>query len=171
MTPRSGWFACASERGGGLAAFLEIARALYEAPPARDVHFVASSGHELGHLGLRAWLAWHGAIAESAHAWLHLGANLAAAGGQLALQASSAEHAELARSALVAAGLAPETIVPPGTPPLGEAREIATRPFVSLLGTNPLFHTPDDRWPDAVDLPKTAALCEALTLVATRLAR
>jgi hypothetical protein len=170
MTPRSGWFACASERGGGLAAFFEVARALYDAPPARDVHFVATSGHELGHLGLRAWLTWHEALAASAHAWLHLGANFAAANGQLLVQASSAEYGELARAAFAAAGRATEAITLPGATPLGEAREIAERPYLSVLGTNPLFHAPDDRWPYAVDLPKATALSEALVAVARQLA-
>jgi hypothetical protein len=54
MTPRSGWWGCASERGGGLACWLEIMRAVRDAKPVRDVLFVASSGHELGHLGLAA---------------------------------------------------------------------------------------------------------------------
>ena len=170
MTPRSGWFGCASERGGGLAAFFEIARALYDAPPARDVHFVATSGHELGHLGLRAWLAWHRLLAESAHAWLHLGANFAAAGGEVVVQASSVESAELGRAAFEGAGRTPALFVPPGTPPLGEAREIADRPYLSVLGTNPRFHAPDDRWPYAVDLEKTGALCDALITIAGRLA-
>ena len=44
----------ASERGGGLACWLEIMRAVRNGKPARDVLFVASSGHELGHLGLAA---------------------------------------------------------------------------------------------------------------------
>lgn len=169
MTPRSGWFACASERGGGLAALFEIARALYDAPPRRDVHFVASSGHELGHLGLRAWLAWHTAIAERAHAWLHLGANFAALDGQVVVQASSAELADSARAAFAAAGREPDAIVQPGLAPLGEAREIASRPYLSILGTNPHFHAPEDRWPHAVDLPKTTALCVGLVDLARRL--
>lgn len=50
-TPRSGWWYCASERGGGIAAWLEVARRVTEARPARPVWFVAFSGHELGHLG------------------------------------------------------------------------------------------------------------------------
>jgi hypothetical protein len=169
MTPRSGWWSCASERGGGLAAFLEIARALYDAPPRRDVVFVASSGHELGHLGLHAFLAAHESLA-SAHAWLHLGANFAAARGELYVQVSSGEMAELARTAFAAAGRAPDRIVGPETPPLGEVREVADRPYVSVLGTNPLFHSPDDRWPYAVDLEQTARACEALAVIAARLA-
>jgi hypothetical protein len=169
MTPRSAWFASAAERGGGLAAFFEIARAFYDAPPARDVLFVASSGHELGHLGLKAWLAWHDVITARAHAWLHLGANFAAAGGQVVVQASSDANAELARSAFAAAGARVDGIVQPAAP-LGEAREIASQSYVSLLGTNPRFHSPDDRWPDAVDLPKTTRACEALVVIAKRLA-
>src|SRR5581483_286690 len=33
MTPRSGWWRCASERGGGLACWLEIMRAARDARP------------------------------------------------------------------------------------------------------------------------------------------
>jgi hypothetical protein len=50
MTPRSGWYSCASERGGGIACWLELMRALTRSGPPRDVVFVASSGHELGTL-------------------------------------------------------------------------------------------------------------------------
>src|SRR5690606_21195828 len=39
MTPRSGWWQCASERGGGIAAFLEIARAFSLRQPRCDVLF------------------------------------------------------------------------------------------------------------------------------------
>ncbi|MBM4384560.1 MAG: M28 family peptidase [Deltaproteobacteria bacterium] len=169
MTPRSGWWACASERGGGLAAFLEIARALYDAPPRRDVVFVASSGHELGHLGLHAWLAAHPVLA-SAQAWLHLGANFAAARGEMMVQASSDEMAALAREAFAGVEQPLGSIVGPETPPLGEVREVASRPYLSVLGTNPFFHAPDDRWPYAVDLEKTARSCAALVEVARRLA-
>ena len=52
MTPRSGWYTCASERGGGIVCWLELMRILRQTRPARDILFVASSGHELGHLGL-----------------------------------------------------------------------------------------------------------------------
>jgi hypothetical protein len=170
MTPRSGWFACASERGGGLTALFEIARALETPTPARDVHFVVTSGHELGFLGLRAWLGEHAAIAERAQTWLHLGANFAAAGGEVIVQSANAELEGLARRAFAAAGRSPEHFVQPGAGPLGEAREIAARPYLSVLGTNPRFHAPDDRWPDAVDLPKTVVLCGALAELARRLA-
>src|SRR5215471_13406848 len=56
MTPRSGWYACASERGGGIACWLEIMRGLRKTRLKRSVLFVASSGHELGHLGIDAYI-------------------------------------------------------------------------------------------------------------------
>ena len=99
MTPRSGWWNCASERGGGLACWLEIARAVNEARPARTVRFIASSGHELGHFGLDAFLQNQPKLIKSAAAWMHLGANIGAAGGRPRLQASSNEIEKLAGAA------------------------------------------------------------------------
>ena len=47
-----------------------------------------------------------------------------------------------------------------GNRPLGEARNIydGGGQYISLLGGNPLFHHPDDRWPDAIDMPKLLKL-------------
>jgi hypothetical protein len=53
---------------------------------------------------------------------------------------------------------------------VGEARDVAAYPLISVVGTNPRFHSPEDRWPHAVDLQKTAVVCEALGVVARRLA-
>src|SRR5439155_20129212 len=52
MTPYSGWWQCASERGGGLACWLEAMRTLAAAKPERECLFVACSGHEIGFLGI-----------------------------------------------------------------------------------------------------------------------
>ena len=79
MTPRSGWYWCASERGGGLACWLELMRVLRQAKPARDVVFVASSGHELGHLGINAFVDRRPGIVPGSVGWIHLGANIGAA--------------------------------------------------------------------------------------------
>src|ERR1700680_3485817 len=43
MTPRSGWYRCASERGGGLACWLELTSILSQSTPARDVVFVSEA--------------------------------------------------------------------------------------------------------------------------------
>ncbi len=78
-TPRSGWFACAGERGPGVTAWLALARWAAVALPEHDLAFVCNSGHEYEYLGAEKMLA--AALpprpADTA-LWLHLGANVAA---------------------------------------------------------------------------------------------
>ena len=153
MTPRSGWWHCASERGGGLACWLETIRAAAAARPARTIEFVASSGHELGHHGLDAFIAERRALVKSAAAWVHLGANIGAASGRMRLQASDDQLDERASAALARAGTSVADRVPRGTVPMGEARNIHVGGgrYVSLLGTGPYFHSLADRFPVSVD--------------------
>ena len=173
MTPRSGWWACASERGGGIACLLAILRALGEQTPRRDVWFTANTGHELGHVGLDQFLARHPGLLTQAHAWIHLGANFAAHGGQVVYQAADQALMDVGMKALQAHQAPWDHVTPIGERPRGEARNIydGGGRYVSLLGTNPLFHHPDDRWPDAVDLEKTSRLVEACVDVAMALAQ
>ena len=63
--PAQRWYWCASERGGGIACWLELMRTLLARRPARDVVFVASSGHELGHLGIDAFVGLRPEIVRS----------------------------------------------------------------------------------------------------------
>ncbi len=97
MTPRSSWWQSTAERGGGLVCWLESLRALMAAPPACDVVFAANSGHELGHLGLDDFMArrpgWERPIAEGGATWVHFGANIGAADGELSLQSAGDESA------------------------------------------------------------------------------
>ncbi|MDH3599271.1 MAG: hypothetical protein OEU26_06475 [Candidatus Tectomicrobia bacterium] len=171
MTPRSGWWACASERGGGIACFLAILRALGEQPPRRDVWLTANTGHELGHVGLDQFLARQPGLLTQAHAWIHLGANFAARDGQVVYQASDQMLMDLGMKALDAHQAPWDGVTPIGERPRGEARNIydGGGRYVSLLGTNPLFHHPDDRWPGAVDPEKTARLVEACVDIAMAL--
>lgn len=77
-TPRSGWFACAAERGGGVAVWLHLARWAAGALPDHDLAFVCNTGHEYEYLGAaEAMKAIAPPVAETA-LWLHLGANCAA---------------------------------------------------------------------------------------------
>lgn len=77
-TPRSGWFGCMGERGGGIAIWLGLAR--WAAQSARlDLTFVATSGHEYENLGGHAFLASDLAPPrEASTLWTHLGAAVAA---------------------------------------------------------------------------------------------
>jgi len=173
MTPRSGWWQCASERGGGLVLFLEIMRAVKAAAPARSVIFTANSGHELGHLGLDHFIHVEPGLVKQAHCWIHLGANFAAAiRPQVRLQASDETLFDQARAAMGTEGVTPDVETPVGQRPRGEARNIfdGRGRYVSLLGGNGLFHHPNDRWPDAVDAEKTAKLARAFSALAVAMA-
>lgn len=77
-TPRSGWFGCAGERGGGIAAWLDLARAAPTLLPDHDLAFLCNSGHEYENLGAEEALKAAAPKPAETHFWLHLGANLAA---------------------------------------------------------------------------------------------
>jgi hypothetical protein len=173
MTPRSGWWACASERGGGLACWLEIMRAMHAAKPARDVLFVASSGHELGHLGLDALIARRPGLVPAAKAWIHLGANIGAAHGPgTILQASDEEMESMMAEAMTGVALRIDRRLQRGAVPLGEAVNVhrGGGRFVSIIGRNDLFHNPADRGPDVIDLSAIERFAGAFATVATSLA-
>lgn len=172
MTPRSGWWSCASERGGGLVVLLEIMRTLSTAKADRTAIFTANSGHELGHLGLDHFIEENAGIVPNAHCWIHLGANFGSSvDGKAKLQASDETLLELCRGKMREAGAPPELETPLDQRPGGEARNIHDLGgrFVSLLGENGLFHNPDDHWPDAIDVEKTARLAKAFSAVAVAL--
>lgn len=164
ITPRSSWWHSTAERGGGIALWLDALRFLAVRPPRRPVRLTANTGHELGHLGMQHFLDREEALVARAHCWIHLGANLAAAlRPRLRLQTSDAELATRAEAALAAEGLAPDDRTPRGETPFGEARDLHAGGgrYLSLLGSQGAFHHPEDRWPDAVDLPRTVAIARA----------
>jgi hypothetical protein len=172
MTPRSGWWHSTSERGGGIAAWLEAVRSLVAKPAYRTVMFTANTGHELGHVGMLAFQSKYPGMEKSAHCWVHLGANFAAEGGEIRYQASDSGLMQLGLEYLDQEGLEPGMVTAVDTRPFGEARDIydAGGRYVSLLGNNPLFHHPDDRWPDAVDLTKTVKATTAMVALIRGLA-
>ena len=172
MTPRSGWWQCASERGGGIACWVESIRAVASSRPRRPVVFVASSGHELGHYGLDAFLYERPNLIKGASAWIHLGANIGAAGGQMRLQSSDDEIEARAVRAIEQAATSVAQRVPRGTVPGGEARNIHVGGgrYVSFIGSGPAFHTQQDRWPAAVDVDRVTRFAQAVATLAVSLA-
>lgn len=92
MTPKSGWWYCTSERGGGITIWLNSIRHLSKNPPSRSVIFTANTGHELGHLGLDHFLKQSLSLVAKAYCWVHLGANFAADEGRIRWQASSQNY-------------------------------------------------------------------------------
>ncbi|MEQ8859543.1 MAG: hypothetical protein RIC56_12920 [Pseudomonadales bacterium] len=173
MTPRSAWWTCTAERGGGISLWLEALRRWATEPPERTLLFTANTGHELGHVGLDRFLHANPDLVADAHAWVHLGANFAAAGGEVRYQASEPGLMRLGLDAIAAAGVAAPEITPVAQRPYGEARNVfdGGGRYVSLLGSNRLFHHPDDRWPAAVDLDRTLRLTDAMLDVIAALVR
>jgi len=182
MTPRSGWYSCASERGGGIACWLELMRAFATVKPARDVLFVASSGHELGHLGINAFVDRRPGIVARSNGWIHLGANIGAARGAgrqppggtstgSTLQASDDEMDRLLTQAMASAGLTVGARAPRSRIPGGEA-EVVHRGggrYVSIIGSSAVFHNPVDRGPGVVDIRAISAFSDAFASVARAL--
>ena len=173
MTPRSGWWWCASERGGGVACWLEIMRTILAARAARDVLFVASSGHELGHLGLDAFIDRRAGLVPAAKAWIHLGASIGAAYGPgNNLQASDDEMESAMTKAMTKAALAIDGRLPRDATPRGEAENIhrGGGRYISIIGNNDLFHNASDRGADAVDVKIIERFAKAFGMVARLLA-
>jgi hypothetical protein len=172
MTPRSGWWHCAAERGGGIATWLLLLESFAAEPALRPAFFIASTGHELGHWGLDRHLEKHGDRVQEAMLWFHLGANFGAAvGGEVLLQTSDAELESRTLAAMRTTGAKIDRRAS-GSRPVGEAQNIHDRGgrYVSLLGRSGLFHHRDDRWPTAVDVGKVRRFTDALILVAHELA-
>ncbi|MCY3734462.1 MAG: M28 family peptidase [Chloroflexi bacterium] len=152
MTPKSGWYTCAAERGGGIAIWLEVAGRIAASPGRRTLNIVASSGHELHHLGLEHYIRQLGDAASDVHAWMHLGASIGSRNGQPSYAASDDELFNVATDALNAQGLKRRAF-PVGNAGYGEARnigEIRGR-VVSFLGGHPYFHSPQDTYDRCVD--------------------
>ena len=177
MTPRSSWWQSTSERGGGLVCWLESLRALIASPPLCDVIFTANSGHELGHLGLDDFMTrrpgWERPVAARGAIWIHYGANIGAVGGELSVQSASDDLRVLTAGELASAGLKADRIAPKTLVPTGETRDIhhAGGSYVTLVGSNPLFHLPQDRWPHAVDAGAVARIAAAASRLVVALTR
>ena len=193
MTPRSGWYTCASERGGGIACWLELMRGFRANRPQRTIEFVASGGHELGHLGIDVFVVNRPGLVSNAAGWIHLGANIGAAirpaaagasatedgtvrhavaamGSGNTIQASDDLREEILSKELTARGLGISRRVPRGTVPGGEAETVhrGGGRYVSVIGSNALFHNLEDAGSKTVELPTLVRFVEAFTAVANR---
>jgi len=177
MTPRSGWYACASERGGGIVCWLELMARFRAKKPRRNIHFVASSGHELGHLGIAAYLQRRPGLVKNSVAWIHLGANLGAAvaktgpGERNTIQAYDQQLQRLLKTAFDSAGVPVHAEQPLGSVPSGEAEAVhrGGGRYVSAIGRSALFHHIDDHGDDVVDPVAIARFADAFGEVAEAL--
>jgi hypothetical protein len=158
MTPKSGWFACAAERGGGIAITMALAAGIAAMPGRRrHVRVLFTSGHELGHRGLLGYLGRTPALRDEASLWIHLGASIGAKfpdGPRLFSRED--RWREWFPTALARHGAAPVALAGRDVMPGGESREVFDRPFVSLAGHHAYFHSPRDEPEVAVDAASVA---------------
>jgi hypothetical protein len=172
-TPRSGWWQCASERGGGLACWLETIRELAAANPARECLFVAFSGHETGFIGIDAYLALRPDLVRRAHAWVQLGANFGAPRQPNELHTQDDVLEAWAVAALAKEGIAVDRMAPRGSLPRAEAATLhrSGARYIALLCGSDVFHSAADRWPDALDVATLARYARAFANGALELAK
>ena len=141
-------------------------RSMQQVRPKRDVLFTANTGHELHHLGMNHFLASHPTLLNEAFAWIHLGANFAAKDNSVVVIGSDEEL----KDKFVQAVSEIDIHAAMGRP-FGEAIPIYEKNgrFITIGGTNPWFHAPEDRWPDAVNLDQTTRIVEGLIELAKTL--
>ncbi len=146
--------------------------ALRGTKPAREIRFVASSGHEIGQRGIEIYAERQLGIITHSRAWIHFGANIGAAQNPgNVVQSSDDEMEAMMTEAMIAAGLRVDRRNPRGTVPGGEAGVVhrGGGRYMSLIGRNALFHNPLDRGPEAVDVDVIARFASAFTGVARKL--
>jgi hypothetical protein len=165
-TPRSGWWQCASERGGGLACWLEVLRVLALLKPKRDCLFVAFSGHEISWLGIQDYLRRRPDVVKRAHVWLHFGANVGAPQQPNMINASDDPLEQWAVAAMEKEGLQVNRKAKRGSIPFGEVALVhrAGGRYAALVCESDVFHNVADRWPEAVDVASLARYARAFAM-------
>ncbi|MBM3407648.1 MAG: hypothetical protein FJY25_09980 [Betaproteobacteria bacterium] len=171
LTPRTSWWTSTAERAGGVYAWVQSLQALAASTSRkRAVVGLATCGHELGHLGAHHAFAREPQLASESALVLHLGANLGTATAPALTVRSNVEGlADQMRQRLMDAGYPADAIhALSGGKANGEAHEIERRGgrYLSLIGSNPWFHAPEDRWPVSIDLDRACAIANSVTALA-----
>jgi hypothetical protein len=155
-TPQSGWFRCAGERGPGIALWLGLARWVRRNSSGLSYLFVSTSGHELGGLGIKAFLNDEAPPPKSVLAWLHLGAGIATYRWQQSDKGMIRAHEVDSNRALMCSPSLGPTLSPifadlPGLKPassqaVGDYRDIAKAGYrtMAIAAGHTFHHTPAD---------------------------
>ncbi|HWN98598.1 MAG TPA: hypothetical protein VNS63_04945 [Blastocatellia bacterium] len=173
MAPRSGWWQCASEQGSRLVCWLEAMRVLAAGKPARDCFFVALSGHELGFLGMDAYLKSRPGLIKRAHAWIFFGSSIGEPRQPNLIHASDDALEQWAVAAMDKEDLTANGKAQHGSKARGEAGAVQQgggRYFTLVCGSN-VYHNVADRWPEAVDVAILARYARAFANGALELAQ
>jgi hypothetical protein len=163
-TPRTGWFACGAERGPGIAVLLQLAgRAAMQTEV--GVCFAVTTGHEIGHRGMRRFLEEQETAPSRVDLWIHLGACIAARRASYAAP-FPAQQAILATPALdqaeqdvfAALGFAAFALTEQSRGEGANVLRAGFSPVRAVAGLHPTFHSPldDGAAVDAEILSQTA---------------
>ena len=89
------------------------------------------------------------------------------------MQSASDDLRQLTEFAFGGAGQTPDVVAPKTLVPSGETRDIhrAGGRYITLVGSNPLFHLPEDRWPHAVDVDVVTRVATAAASLVVKLTR
>lgn len=171
-TPRTGWWQCTGERGGGLACWFETLRILAGKKPRRDCLFVSFSGHELGFLGIREFTKRHPGALGRVHTWIHFGANLGAPRETFRIQCLDPQLEAEVFSALEDEGALVDPLTGNNGPPRGEVATLKNHGvrYLAPICSSEAFHHSSDRWPEAVDLCALSKCASAFSRVALKIA-
>jgi hypothetical protein len=183
-TPRSGWFACAGERGSGIAIWLGLARHF---AARRDLNLVlsAASGHEFDGYGGHVFAEHLAPKPDEARGWVHIGANVAAydfamvegkvtrlgrpqPGRRLAVSETLLPAAKAAFAGQPSYERPIDIDVASAPGEIAEYQRRGYKPLATLVGSHPLHHTrrdlPDVTGPELLEPAARglAALIDAL---------
>ena len=163
MAPRSGWWQCASEQGSRMACWLEAMRVLAHGHPARSCFFVALTGHELGYLGIDAYLKGRSDLIKGAHAWIFFGSSIGEPRQPNLIHASDDALERWTVAAMEKEGLTVNTQATHGSKARGETGAVQQGGgrFVTVACGSDVFHNVADRWPEAVDVAYLARYARA----------
>jgi hypothetical protein len=148
-TPMTGWFGSVAERGPGILLARRLAEAYADA--SFPVWIVASSGHEIGHLGMQQVLQELAPAPDQVRLWIHLGASLGATAQDNDYPQKSA-HFSMATPGIetaVDAAFSELELLPldPGQMRNGETGDVLSAGYKHVLGLTGVaatFHTPVD---------------------------
>ncbi len=172
MAPRSGWWQCASEQASRLACWLEVIRAVAAGKPVRDCFFVALTGHELGFLGMDAYIKRRPHLIKRAHAWMFFGSDIGAPRQPNLIHASDEALEQWTVTAMEKEGLTVNAKVRQDSIARGETGAVQRGGgrFVTLACGSEVYHSVADRWPEAIDVALLARFARAFANGALELA-
>ena len=124
----------------------------------------------MGLPGIDDFLERRPGLAESAHAWLHFGADV---GKESRFSATDDDLKAEAQAALQDAGVNPATPAPKGITVGAESQVVARGGgnVAAVVGHSPRFHLESDRWPQEIDVESIGRLARAFATLAMQLSK